>query len=739
MSINSELIRKREEENNAREANARNALLNDEVVTGLFNEQDRLQNALLFILELFHLDASRIYGNYTLESMLEQQMDPVGVMYRHSDDLARETADHTQVVLAFDQDGEPVTLYPTLIGYHCFHPATSKTSYCSRHFISTLKADDCYVFTQPMKIYNSIVFTFIINVLRYLTPYDVFDLLVAASVSTYLGLQLPKINSWIYKVFLKNPDGQIGRLQLMLGVYLSIGICRIVINTLKAVRLNRVKNRVSLRVQAIVMARILDLPRSFFSSNSSGKISKRISQCNNMTNTIINIFMDALLNFSFSGAYLAQMHTLSPELFAPATVFLLIRLSFSVYTALLSMFIDRRSISLSMETDSFFYSVIKGIIKIKSIGVEKTVYAKWADMYQKMLHNIYHQPFLLRHSGQLSSLLATVTTLTLMSTTALTGLSQEDYMVFTSSFAMFSSVVDTLTSMMTSAFRISTIAESIKPIFTTETMHQQRTEYVRSIHGNIEVDNVNFAYDADQIGCLRGVSLQIKAGEKIAIVGESGCGKSTLLKIIMGMEVPDSGTVLYDDKNINDLNMSSLRQKIGSVFQFSKLFPGTIYDNVTFGCFEDVPEEKVWDALRKACIADYVAEQPLQLNTEVSESNSCGFSGGQRQRLLIARALLRNPSVLVLDEATSALDNITQKQVLDNVLNLNSTVIMVAHRLSTVMQFDRIIMLKDGNIVESGSYDELMAENGLFAELVAKQVVEEEKEMLKADPLPAVS
>ena len=184
----------------------------------------------------------------------------------------------------------------------------------------------------------------------------------------------------------------------------------------------------------------------------------------------------------------------------------------------------------------------------------------------------------------------------------------------------------------------------------------------------------------------------------------------------------------YDEKDISLVNQKSLRQRIGSVFQFSKLFPGTIYDNVTFGCFEEVDETKVWDALNRACIGEYIASLPLGINTEVSQSNSSGFSGGQRQQLLLARAMIRNPKVLVLDEATSALDNITQKKVLDSVLKLNSTVLMVAHRLSTVMQFDRIVMLRKGKIVESGTYVQLMASKGLFAELVNKQPVEEKEE-----------
>ena len=732
MSINSELIKRKENIDRTLEKLADEALLKDKQLEDMETSLDDVQSALLYILDCFNISSSRVYGFYSVDDLVVRLMEAAGVMYRKSDNLPAEALDRTQYILCFDQNDRPYVMRPTITGYRWFDTRTGKSGWCSKKFIRT-KKEVCYVFTQPLRWHKSVLLTFIISVLRYLTFIDVIQLLLSSAVMTAVGLGLPKINQWIYNVYLKDPSGNFYMFRVMFALFLSLSIVNTTTSVLKSKLLSGIRNRVSIKVQGIVMAKILELPRAFFSDNSSGKISKRISQCNNLTSSIVNIFLDILLNFSFSGAYLIQMNNISKDLFKPALIFTVIRLIFSIITSFWDAAVSRETVALSMESDSFFYSAIKGIMKIKSLGVEKKIYAKWADMYRRILHNNYNKPFILRYQGLIVSALSTITTVTLMSTTVFADLTREDYMVFASSFSMVLSVVNSLIGTMGNVFRMKTMADAIAPIFAYEAPSSGQKEFVSSLKGNIRAENIRFSYDPNQLPCLDGVTLNIKSGEKVALVGESGCGKSTLLKVIMGMESPESGVVYYDDKDISNLNQRSLRQKIGSVFQFSKLFPGTIYDNVTFGCFEEVDEARVWEALNKACIGEFVASLPLGLNTEVSQSNSSGFSGGQRQQLLLARALIRNPRVLVLDEATSALDNITQKKVLDSVLQLNSTVLMVAHRLSTVMNFDRIVMLRKGKIVESGTYDQLMAIRGLFAELVNKQLIEEKEKNEKAE------
>ena len=238
------------------------------------------------------------------------------------------------------------------------------------------------------------------------------------------------------------------------------------------------------------------------------------------------------------------------------------------------------------------------------------------------------------------------------------------------------------------------------------------------LSGGFEVQDLVFRYEPTLPAALENVSFAIAPGEHVAIVGPSGCGKTTLMRILLGLEEPESGVITVDGRDLAALNRPAVRRQIGSVLQSSTLLPCSIKDNITMG--RSMSHDEVWAALELAAVADDVRAMAMGIDTPVTDGGGT-LSGGQRQRVLIARALAGNPRMLILDEATSALDNLTQAAVVEALQNLAITRVVVAHRLSTIRQADRIIVMADGRVVDQGTYDELVARQGAFRELAMRQ------------------
>ena len=263
--------------------------------------------------------------------------------------------------------------------------------------------------------------------------------------------------------------------------------------------------------------------------------------------------------------------------------------------------------------------------------------------------------------------------------------------------------------------------ELIAPLLTAVPESAGSKRQVTSLAGEIELKNITFRYHPDSPIILDNISLKIEPGQYVGIVGETGCGKSTLLRLLMGFETPEVGAVYYDGVNIDTVDIRSLRSQIGVVTQDGRLFSGSIYSNIVISA-PGLSEDEAWEAAETAGIARDIEAMPMGMNTRISEGDS-NISGGQKQRLMIARALAPKPSVIMLDEATSALDNITQKQVSEAIGRLNTTRIVIAHRLSTIRDCDRILMLEGGRIVEDGTFDGLIEKDGAFAGLLKRQML----------------
>jgi ABC-type bacteriocin/lantibiotic exporter with double-glycine peptidase domain len=326
----------------------------------------------------------------------------------------------------------------------------------------------------------------------------------------------------------------------------------------------------------------------------------------------------------------------------------------------------------------------------------------------------------LKNSGVISSVisgigLAVVYFITIMSKTDV-----GEYMAYNTAYGMVSASILSLGTLTTFFSGLKPQLDIVEPIMKAVPEISENKTVVTSLSGGVEVQNLTFRYDGDGRNILEGVSMKIKPGQYAAIVGKTGCGKSTLVRLLLGFETPDRGAVYYDGSDISKLDLPSLRRKIGAVLQNGRLFTGDIFNNIVISS-PGLTMDDAWEAARIAAIAEDIENMPMGMYTVITEGSG-GVSGGQKQRLMIARAVAPKPKILIFGESTSALDNITQKHVADALSGLKCTRIVIAHRLSTIKDCDKIFVFDDGKITEEGTFDELYGQKGYFRELVSRQM-----------------
>lgn len=368
------------------------------------------------------------------------------------------------------------------------------------------------------------------------------------------------------------------------------------------------------------------------------------------------------------------------------------------------------------------YAMISGIQKIKLAGAEKRAFARWATLYAQGAKMRYDPPMFLKINSVISLAISLTGTLVMYALAVKSGVSVADYYAFNTAYGMISGSFMSLAGMALTFAQIRPVLEMVKPFLDTVPEIAEEKQVVTHLSGSIEVNNVSFRYNENMMPVLDNLSLKIKPGQYVAIVGKTGCGKSTLMRLLLGFEKPQKGAIYYDGRDLERIDLRSLRRRIGAVMQNGKLFQGDIYSNIVISA-PQLTMQEAWEAAEIADIAEDIRRMPMGMHTIISEGSG-GISGGQRQRLMIARAVAPKPKILILDEATSALDNLTQKKVSESLDRLRCTRIVIAHRLSTIRRCDRILVLDGGRIIEDGTYDELIEKNGFFAELVARQQID---------------
>lgn len=549
-------------------------------------------------------------------------------------------------------------------------------------------------------------------------------LLGSMLVVTLLGLLTTKMNH-----FLTSEVLQIKKYSLLVSTMsfmLSLSVTQLLLGAFRQLVHTRGDQRMNVDVQAAIMMRVLSLPADFFKKYSSGEIHSRINYMSGLCGMMVSTVFDTGVTSLFSLMYITQVFRYAPALVLPSLVITLSTVVLSTVTAFCQMRITKREMEISASESGMTYAMINGIQKIRLAGAEKRAFARWANIYNQRAAFAYNPPAFLKLNGVFSTAISLAGCIVMYYIAVKSGVSEADYYSFNGAWGQVSASLSALAGIVTTVAGIKPSLDMAKPLMDAVPDTAGNKQMVTRLTGSIELNNISFRYDDNSPYVLDDLSLKIRPGQYVAIVGKTGCGKSTLVRIMLGFEKPQMGAVYYDGKDISMLDLRSLRRNIGTVMQNGKLFQGDIYSNIVISA-PQLTMDDAWAAAEQADVADDIREMPMGMHTLISEGAG-GISGGQRQRLMIARAIAPRPKILIFDEATSALDNITQKKVSESLDALKCTRVVIAHRLSTIRHCDRIILLENGRIAEDGTYEELIAMNGAFADLVRRQLIDERPE-----------
>lgn len=621
-------------------------------------------------------------------------------------------------ILAYTkEENEPVALLPDkLIGYYYIDRASGKrvklTAKTAQRFDG-----EAYCFYRPFPQKKLGIPDLIIYMQQCVNLNDIILIIIATFMVTGIGMLMPRITR-----ALTGPVLQSGSAMILISIaifMLCTAISSQLIGTISNMLNSRVQTKITLGVQSALMMRVLSLPANFFRKYSSGELTSRSQSVSQLCSLLLGLVLGTGLTSLVSLLYITQIFSFAPTLVVPSLIIILITVGFSVISSVVQIGISKKQMELSAKESGISFAMLSGIQKIKLSGSEKRFFARWLNEYSEEAELTYSPPMFIRINSVITTAISLFSTIVMYYLAVSSGIDQSNYFAFMAAYGSVMGAFSSLAGIALSVGRIKPILEMAEPFLKTEPETADNKEMVTKLSGNIELNNVYFRYSENSPYIVNNLSLRIKSGEYVAIVGKTGCGKSTLMRLLLGFEKPEKGAIYYDGKDLDRLDLTTLRRKIGTVIQGGGLLQGDIFSNIIISA-PHLTHDEAWEAAELAGIADDIRAMPMGMQTLISEGHG-GISGGQKQRLMIARAIAPKPKILMFDEATSALDNKTQKQVSEALDKMGCTRIVIAHRLSTIRHCDRILVLDGGKVIEEGSYDELIAQNGYFAELVERQ------------------
>ena len=518
------------------------------------------------------------------------------------------------------------------------------------------------------------------------------------------------------------PTGERGLLYAVTAALAAFALIGALLHVLQGTALMRLEGRATSRIEAAFWDRLLRLPPSFLHRYPAGDLAMRGMTFHNLRDSLQGVVANAVLSIVFLSPAFLLIFIYDAALGGVVAAFGLLSLIVTVVLGLRQISPHGRVIRAVHGLAGRLFQLLNGISKLRVDGAEGSAFAVWARDYREQkqaeLELGAYETHLQAFGAALPLLAGAVL---LLAATRSETITVGDFLVVYTVFIVFQTSVIRLGASFSAVAAIMPALEQIKPFLAEPPETSVDGEPVKTLGGEIVFDHVSFQYDPDGPLILDDVSIHARPGEFIAIAGESGSGKSTLFRLALGLEQPAAGSVYYDGCDLKHLNIKQVRRQIGAVPQEVQLHPQDLCDNI-IGGHEEATAEDAWQAARLAAIDREIAAMPMRMLTPVGASASV-TSGGESQRIMIAHALISNPRILLLDEATNWLDNDSQSKIMVNLAGLTSTRIVIAHRLSTLRQADRIYVMRSGKVVQEGSFTELVATEGVFKDLVRRQMV----------------